>query len=377
MALLDGDTQDNALAMFNAPRRNVVVIHPEARQRDTVARELSSFYEVSDFPDVEAASVRTRKAPAAVLVAASAALEGAHSRLNTLRASTAFAQVPFILCTWGAQGKPPIDPIRHEVDAVVDIQSRDRDLISLIARLVDRRVEERWKNLDDTPREALKRTLMAFDGIADLIATGEALDFHNVTQACAPVLDAVKQDGYHQIFEGLANHNSFIYVHSLRVSTLLVLFGYRLGLSDKDLMTLATAGLLHDIGKTAMPIALLNKVGPLDPTERIRMQDHVLLTMKLLRRTPDVPAGVLAIAEQHHERLDGSGYPNGLQGTQLNDLVRIACVVDVFAALTERRAYRAPMSPLQALTVMSENIREKFDQNFVALFKDMLLQSAK
>jgi HD-GYP domain-containing protein (c-di-GMP phosphodiesterase class II) len=125
-----------------------------------------------------------------------------------------------------------------------------------------------------------------------------------------------------------------------------------------------------------MPPALLNKVAPLDPTERIRMRDHVTLTMRYLARTPDVPAGVLAIAGQHHERMDGTGYPDGLRGDQLNDLVRIAAVVDVFAASTERRSYRAPLSPYQALTVMQDNIREKFDQNFVTLFREMLLQES-
>ncbi|MBF0327053.1 MAG: HD domain-containing protein [Alphaproteobacteria bacterium] len=376
MELLRVDSEASRLASFEAPRRSVVVIHPDARSRDAVGRELASFYEVSDYPDIESAAVRTKATPAAVLVADTAIANSDRLQaLPRLRAEKVFHQVPMILCTWAPKQGRASAPIVSDADAVVDFNNRDRDLIGLIARLVDHRVEARWETLAPSPREALKRTLAAFDGITDLIATGDALDFHNIGQACAPVLDAVKQDGYHQIFEGLANHNSFIYVHSLRVSTLLVLFGYKLGLGDDDLMTLATAGLLHDIGKTGMPQALLNKVSPLDPTEKIRMRDHVLLGVRYLSKAPDVPSGVMAIAAQHHERLDGTGYPDGLQGNQINDLVRIAAVVDVFAALTERRSYRAPMSAAQALSVMTNNIREKFDQKFVALFRDMLLSS--
>lgn len=376
MELLKVDSVTSRLASFEAPRRSVVVIHPDARSRDAVGRELSSFYEVSDYPDIESAAVRTKLVPAAVLVADTAIANSDRQRaLPRLRAERVFNQVPMILCTWAPRRGRASAPPESDADAVVNFTDRDRDLVALIARLVDHRVEARWEDLAPSPREALKRTLLAFDGITDLIATGDALDFHNIGQACAPILDAVKQDGYHQIFEGLANHNSFIYVHSLRVSTLLVLFGYKLGLADDDLMTLATAGLLHDIGKTAMPAALLNKVSPLDPTEKIRMRDHVLLSVRYLSKAADVPAGVMAIAGQHHERLDGTGYPDGLQGHQINDLVRIASVVDVFAALTERRSYRAPMSAMQALSVMTDNIREKFDQRFVGLFRDMLLSA--
>jgi HD-GYP domain-containing protein (c-di-GMP phosphodiesterase class II) len=154
----------------------------------------------------------------------------------------------------------------------------------------------------------------------------------------------------------------------------LALFGHRIGLDDESLMTLASAGLVHDFGKTIYPQGLSSKMGALSPEEKATAQaGHVIGTADYLRKHSDAPRAVIMVAEQHHERLDGSGYPKGLKNGDINDLARMAAIVDVFAALTERRSYRAAMAPMQALEVMQELMREKLDLRLVRLFRDMLL----
>ncbi len=365
-----------SLNTYFSPGRAVVVIDPDPRFRDLVARALSTSFRVSEFADIDAAVGRTKTPPAAVLVGEAAPAAKGPAPVRRLRQQPAFRQVPIIQC--GAQPKTANRDLRPEdlPDAVIDRSVRVGELIDLISRLVTGRVEEGWETLPAGPRDSLRRTLAVFRNVGDLIAAGSPMAFESVTDACAPILGVVKDSGTRSIFEGLRDHDHVWYVHSLRVATLLALFGYTIGLKDEELMLLASAGLVHDFGKTALPKHILNKVGPLDDQEMKVARSHIDVTVGYLRTHSDTPRQVVAITEQHQERLDGSGYPRGLAEAQINDLARMTAIVDVFAALTERRSYRAAMSPFQALEVMQENITAQLDQRLVRLFRDMLLQAA-
>jgi HD-GYP domain-containing protein (c-di-GMP phosphodiesterase class II) len=175
---------------------------------------------------------------------------------------------------------------------------------------------------------------------------------------------------------GVRGHDNYTYAHSLRVATLLSLFGGNIGLSTDDQSMLATGGLLHDLGKLQIPIRILNKSGRLTKEEFLAMQRHVPATLSLLENCPDLPKGVFIMAGQHHERLDGTGYPNGLKGNQLNQLARMISIVDVFTALTDRRVYKQPMLPEKALAIMSNEMTAHLDMQLLAFFRHMLLDAA-
>ena len=89
----------------------------------------------------------------------------------------------------------------------------------------------------------------------------------------------------------------------------------------------------------------------------------------------DLPKGIITIAAQHHEKLDGSGYPHGLAGKDLNRLARIASIVDVFSALTDRRVYKPPMEAETALNLMVEQMASELDIKLLSLFRQMLLDA--
>jgi HD-GYP domain-containing protein (c-di-GMP phosphodiesterase class II) len=124
-----------------------------------------------------------------------------------------------------------------------------------------------------------------------------------------------------------------------------------------------------------IPHEVLNKPGRLDETELQVMRSHVPKSVDYLELCDTLPKGVITIAEQHHEKLDGSGYPHGLKGGQLNELARMAAIVDVFSALTDRRVYKEPMEPEQALNIMKESMTSDIDQQLLTLFKSMLLDA--
>jgi len=154
------------------------------------------------------------------------------------------------------------------------------------------------------------------------------------------------------------------------------LFGVNLSLTKDEQVILASGGLLHDVGKMSIPREVLNKAGPLDAAESAVMRGHVTASVEYLLACPDLPKGILDIAAQHHERLDGTGYPLGLAGNQLNRLARMASIIDVFGALTDRRVYKPPMAPEAALGIMVNEMASHLDMQLLGLFRQMLLDAA-
>nr|WP_246152243.1 HD-GYP domain-containing protein [Roseospira navarrensis] len=209
-----------------------------------------------------------------------------------------------------------------------------------------------------------------------MIDAGTPVPYADLKESCTPLVSTVRNGTFKDLLNGVRGHDNYTYVHSLRIATFLCHFGHALGLSDGDLSILATGGLLHDVGKVTVPHDILNKPGKLEADEWAVMKSHVPRTMEFLALVSDVPGGVRTIAGQHHEKLDGTGYPRGLKGGQLNDLARMAAIVDVFGALTDRRIYKEPMAPEKALDVM-HSMAGHLDPFRLALFRDMLLDVAR
>ena len=214
-----------------------------------------------------------------------------------------------------------------------------------------------------------------FVRIGTLVQSGEPIPYEEIRESCVPLVEAVQNKNFKEILAGVSEHDNYTYVHSLRVATFLSLFGDVLGMEGDDLVTLCTGGLLHDVGKMHIPNEVLNKPGKLTDEEFTIMKSHVNCTVEFLEKTSDLPKGVLIVAGQHHEKLDGTGYPNGIKGIMLNDLARIASIIDIFSAITDRRVYKDPVEPEQALKIM-DNMKGMLDPKFLAMFREMLLDGA-
>lgn len=141
--------------------------------------------------------------------------------------------------------------------------------------------------------------------------------------------------------------------HCERLASLSVKLGLALGLPRSQMLALHRGGYLHDIGKVAIPDGILFKPGPLTPDERRVMETHVIRGEEICRSVRTL-APVLPIIRSHHERWDGSGYPDGLKGEETPLLARILQVADIYDALTSERPYKEAMSPGDALTVLDQ-----------------------
>ncbi|WP_309571641.1 HD-GYP domain-containing protein [Deinococcus sp.] len=160
--------------------------------------------------------------------------------------------------------------------------------------------------------------------------------------------------------------------HTDRVTSLALKIGLQLDLTYTQLTVLRWGAYLHDIGKIAIPDAVLHKTGPLDTDERGQMHEHVIIGEALLREQALVPEDVLEIVRSHHERWDGSGYPDGLRGEGIPLLARVFSVVDVYDALTSARAYKPSWTQEQSLKELASLAGRALDPKLTRIFMDMV-----
>lgn len=175
--------------------------------------------------------------------------------------------------------------------------------------------------------------------------------------------------------EAVSNSMSFVdpYTasHQERVAKMVRDVGIRLGLDENDCQWLYLGGLLHDVGKTTIPISILAKPGQLRVEEWGLVKSHARRGHEILEKI-DLPERVVDMVLHHHERLDGSGYPDGMRGDDIGLEARILAVCDVAEAMTSHRPYRPARSLEEALAELLTNKARKYDPQIVDLFVDMM-----
>jgi putative nucleotidyltransferase with HDIG domain len=149
-------------------------------------------------------------------------------------------------------------------------------------------------------------------------------------------------------------------------------FAKHLGWSKADCQEVIAGGLLHDIGKMRIPLTILDKANKLTDAERAIIDKHPMFGREILKPRLEVSVDIKKMAIQHHEFLDGSGYPDGLKGDRISPKVRLMTICDIFTALTETRSYKDGMPVRAAIGVMLE-MGKKLDQVMLKQFAQMVL----
>jgi putative nucleotidyltransferase with HDIG domain len=160
--------------------------------------------------------------------------------------------------------------------------------------------------------------------------------------------------------------------HTRRVAALAVEIGEQLGLSPTRLRSLAIGGLLHDIGKLSVPASILQKPGPLDDDEYAAIKVHPERGRELLSELGGFDESVKRLVLDHHERLDGTGYPRGIRGSDLDLPTRILAVCDVYDALVSTRVYRPAWTRDQALELLRSEADAGLDARCVTALEHVL-----
>jgi HD-GYP domain-containing protein (c-di-GMP phosphodiesterase class II) len=168
---------------------------------------------------------------------------------------------------------------------------------------------------------------------------------------------------------GIYTTDNYLYSHSVNVGIYSAALGMALGLKRDQLIDLGIGAMLHDIGKTMVPMEILSKPGRLTDEEYEVMKQHAMFGYEILKEHADIPLISAHCALQHHERLDGSGYPRGLRGDQIHLYGQIVGIADVYDALTSNRVYRKAYLPHEALEILFTSTGQ-FDSDLIRKFRD-------
>ena len=212
------------------------------------------------------------------------------------------------------------------------------------------------------------------DSIFSSARSGQPPDMKAVSKASEQIVEQIGVSGLSDWVELVRRHHNRTYQHCLLVTGVAVAFARHLGFSAGDQARISFAGMIHDLGKARVPLAILEKPAALDEDEWRIMRRHPQYGIEALSARADVPSAIRDVVLHHHEYLDGSGYPEGLRGGQISDVVRMMTIADIFGALLEARSYKPPMSGPAAYEVLL-GMGQKLDSDMVREFSAVALEN--
>ena len=205
--------------------------------------------------------------------------------------------------------------------------------------------------------------------LLDALKNGEVVDIAPLEEMADEMVDSIFKNPDAMVFlSRIREKDTYLMEHSLNVGMLLANFGRFLKLSRQTIKELLVGGLLHDTGKIMVPDEILHKPGRLTVDEFAIMKKHVEYSVQFLDKSEGISKVMRIVAANHHERLDGLGYPRGLKGMELCLVSRISTIVDVFDALTADRCYKKGMQATQAFRILLQGGGTQFDETLVKKF---------
>jgi putative nucleotidyltransferase with HDIG domain len=226
---------------------------------------------------------------------------------------------------------------------------------------------------DQAQPAAMVNSAAALATMFDQVLHGKPVNLVEAQEMTGEIIGTVAANGLTTWLDNVRRYHEGTFQHCLLVTGVAVDFALSLGFNPVDVKRLGVAATLHDIGKAAIPLEILDKPGGLSDGEMAIMQSHAKLGYDALRGVAGVSADVLDAVRHHHEFLDGSGYPDRLKANEISDLVRVLTIADIFAALIEVRAYRPPMERAKAYSILLEMAGTKLEKALVVAFRDVAL----
>jgi len=221
---------------------------------------------------------------------------------------------------------------------------------------------EQAREVRDSTTDTLKTAL-------EDVAEGKEMDVQKVQEAGTVISESILRNVDAMVsLTRIKQFDPYTAMHSMNVCTLVTAMAMHDGTDPGQLPMITTAALLHDVGKTRVPLEILNKPGRFEPHELQEMRKHASHSGDIMREDGSFSVEQISIAEQHHEMLDGSGYPAALRGDEIHYYARLTAVADVYDALTAKRVYKSAMPMYQALMKIHKGKGTEFDERGVDLF---------
>jgi len=247
----------------------------------------------------------------------------------------------------------------HEEDLAKYHQQATLSLRKLIAD-PQKSLKEKTEKIYDVSKEIMKDFFEYSASDKILRSANEVTD---IMEQCLFANDA----GFHSIAM-ITNKDYYTYTHSVNVGLYCLAFGIKIKMSTNDTRDLALGGMLHDVGKSRIDHNLINKNGKLTDEEFTAIKSHTTIGKEILKSMKCYRTHVVEMADQHHEKFEGNGYPNGLMGEEISRYARICKIMDVYDALTTRRSYKKALKSFDAITIMTNQMKNEFDPEILTNF---------
>jgi putative nucleotidyltransferase with HDIG domain len=361
----------SAQANPSAPKRRLLLASDNTHQSQELARILRSVSEVdtvstSDLPDTPADQI------SGIVVDINLRSAESVQRVRNKLRGQAYRAMPRLFVLAGALHH---GSMQAWALGATDTISRPFDAQGILQRIQAAFPDSH--GYDETDRgKALNRGVAAAHEVMvkifNKLPAGVPLKFNDIVEAENKILKAMKHASLRQWLTAVGCHHKDSYRHSLFVTGFAVAFAQHMGMREDDQRRLTRAALLHDVGKAFVPVAILDKPGKLTEEEMAEVRKHPRLGYDALAAQGGFPPEMLDVVLHHHEFLDGSGYPDGLRGDRISDIVRLTTIVDIYSALVEARAYRVPFTHAKAFAMM-EQMKDKLDPHLLQAFRPVTL----
>ena len=304
-------------------------------------------------------------------------------------------ETPFLFQGFHIESHEVIEQLRRYCDYVyVDVQRSDHT-ITLPQETVQSKHSETEAAADDSPasvpeispageevddtavlRAEIPNAKKAHDESSEILAKlfskirlGESPDITNVQRTLDPMIDSImRNEDAMSWLTRMKRKDDYVYDHSLASSVWAMIFGKHLGIARDDLRVLAMGAVFMDVGKTRIPTELLTKQDALDADEMKQMKDHVRFGVEIVSAIEGIDRRVVDMVQSHHERYNGTGYPQGLSGTAIPIFARIAGIIDTYDAMTTPRPYAEPVSTYAAIRELQKLAGVEFPAEVVEQF---------
>lgn len=228
------------------------------------------------------------------------------------------------------------------------------------------------------PRELKTQAIKSIEGTFQQVQLDATISSAIVIEKASQSFTTLIRDLHRQIknnndlislLSDVYTYDNYIFTHSFNVTLYSLAIGMELGLNQKELETLGLGAVFHDVGKMKIPTEVLFKPGKLSEEEFQQIKQHPQDGFDILRHVQTIPLIVAHCAFQHHERLNGSGYPRKIKGSDIHYFAQIIAVADVFDAVTSDRVYRGAMLPHNGLEILFAGAGTLFDKEIVQAFR--------
>lgn len=292
--------------------------------------------------------------------------------LESIRSIPNRRETPVIMLTSSTQKEIVYDAIRLGANDFVKKPFDIDTLLGKINRWTQCTISFDFPKLSDKQLKTLDITLTGLKGAFDCVEAKWELPYERICEVAFHIVEAVENDFIADIIVTLQNHDHLLYAHSVRMSAYLTRFALdHLHIGRGELHQFAIGGLLHDAGKAKIPPDILHKKGTASKSDTELYRSHVGHTLKILGKTEGVSETVVKIAAEHHERMDGSGYPAGVAANSISMPGRMAMIVEIFVAMTDHYGYHTPITPNHALELIHE-MEFSFDPHLLETFSEIV-----